>query len=252
MPSGGPREAALTADYNAQMIEHIARYPHIRDRAIFVGDPGDIIPGTFGPDLPPIRDWTQQHYDFAGYITGFGPGRLADRQTLGYHPGEQICIVTVGGSGIGAHLLRRVIAAFPQAKQQVPGLRMIVVTGPRIDPATLPAHDGLEIRPYVHDLYLHLAACDLAIIQGGLTTAMELTATRRPFLYFPLAHHFEQNYHVRHRLDRYHAGRHMDYHTTTPADIADAIATEIGRHVDYRPVTTHGATRAAALLASLL
>ena len=25
-----------------------------------------------------------------------------------------------------------------------------------------------------------------AIVQGGLTTAMELTANRRPFLYFPL------------------------------------------------------------------
>ena len=35
---------------------------------------------------------------------------------------------------------------------------MIVVTGPRIDPASLPSHDGLEIRTYVHDLYRHLAA----------------------------------------------------------------------------------------------
>jgi UDP-N-acetylglucosamine:LPS N-acetylglucosamine transferase len=59
---------------------------------------------------------------------------------------------------------------------------MIVVAGPRIDPASLPRHDGLEIRPYVHQLYRHLAACDLAIVQGGLTTAMELTASRRPFL----------------------------------------------------------------------
>ena len=32
---------------------------------------------------------------------------------LGYAPDEQVCIVTVGGSGVGAHLLRRVIAAFP-------------------------------------------------------------------------------------------------------------------------------------------
>ena len=252
MPDGGPREAFVTADYNAEMIEHIARYPRIRDRAIFVGDPDDIVPDTFGPDLPHIRDWTEQHYDFAGYITGFDPGRLADRHALGYRPGEQVCIVTVGGSGVGAHLLRRVIAAFPQAKQQVPGLRMIVVAGPRIDPATLPTHDGLEVRPYVHDLYRHLAACDLAVVQGGLTTAMELTASRRPFLYFPLAHHFEQNYHVRHRLNRYRAGRYMDYQTAGPADIAAAIAAEISREVDYRPVVADGAARAAALLASLL
>ena len=63
----------------------------------------------------------------------------------------------------------------------------------------------------MHDLYRHLAACDLAIVQGGLTTAMELTANRRPFLYFPLRHHFEQNFHVRHRLERYRAGRRMDF-----------------------------------------
>ena len=103
------------------------------------------------------------------------------------------------------------IAAFPEAKERVPALRMIVVAGPRIDPATLPAHDGLEVRAYVHQLYRHLAACDLAVVQGGLTTSMELTANRRPFLYFPLRHHFEQNFHVRHRLERYGAGRCMDF-----------------------------------------
>jgi predicted glycosyltransferase len=153
---------------------------------------------------------------------------------------------------VGGHLLGRVIAAFPEAKQRVPDLRMIVVTGPRIDPASLPAHDGLEIRPYVHELYRHLAACDLAVVQGGLTTTMELTAAGRPFLYFPLRHHFEQNLHVRHRLQRYHAGRCMDYQTASPADIATAIAIEIGRNVDYLPVATDGAARAAKLIAELL
>jgi pimeloyl-ACP methyl ester carboxylesterase/predicted glycosyltransferase len=252
MPGGGEREAFLTADYNAEMIEQIARFPRVRDRAIFVGDPGDIVPDAFGPGLPLIRDWTQRHYDFPGYITGFGPGQLADRQALGYRDDERVCLVTVGGSGVGGSLLRKVIAAYPQARDRVPGLRMIVVTGPRIDPASLPAHDGLEIRSYVHELYRHLAVCDLAVVQGGLSTTMELTASRRPFLYFPLRDHFEQNLHVRHRLERYRAGRCLDYDSTTPADIARAIATEIGRDVDYRPVATDGAARAAAMLASLL
>jgi pimeloyl-ACP methyl ester carboxylesterase/predicted glycosyltransferase len=252
MPDGGDREAFLTADYNAEMIEQIARFPRVRDRAIFVGDPADIVPGTFGPGLPPIRGWTEQHYDFAGYVTGFDPGQLADRGALGYREDERVCIVTVGGSGVGGDLLRRVMAAFPEAKERVPELRMVVVAGPRIDPASLPAHDGLEVRPYVHELYRHLAACDLAVVQGGLSTAMELTAARRPFLYFPLAHHFEQNIHVRHRLERYRAGRCMDYQAATPTGIAAAIASEIGRTVNYRPVASDGAARAASLLASLL
>jgi pimeloyl-ACP methyl ester carboxylesterase/predicted glycosyltransferase len=252
MPDGSPREAFVTADYNAEMIEHIARFPRVRDRAVFVGEPDDIVPHAFGPDLPLIRDWTERHYDFAGYVTGFDPGRLGDRAALGYRDDERVCIVTVGGSGVGGHLLRRVIAAFPEAKQRVPDLRMVVVAGPRIDPASLPQHDGLEIRAYVHDLYRHLAACDLAIVQGGLTTSMELTASRRPFLYFPLRHHFEQNFHVRHRLERYGAGRRMDFETDGPSEIAAAIAEEIGREVDYRPVDPGGARRAAKLIAELL
>ena len=222
MADGGEREAYLTADYNAEMIEHIARFPRVRDRAIFVGDPDDVVPDSFGPGLPSIRDWTEQHYDFAGYVTGFDPRELRDRAALGYGDSERVCIVTVGGSGVGAPLLRRVIAAFPQAKEQVPDLRMIIVAGPadrsggpvggrrpgwRLRwpgrPGGLAGRgglEGLEIRPYVPDLYRHLAVCDLAVVQGGLTTTMELTANRRPFLYFPLGHHFEQTIHVRHRL----------------------------------------------------
>jgi predicted glycosyltransferase len=160
--------------------------------------------------------------------------------------------LTVGGSGVGEDLLRRVIASFPEAKRLIPQLRMIVVAGPRIDPASLPTHQGLEVRAYVHDLYRHLAACDLAIVQGGLTTAMELPANRRPFIYFPLGHHFEQNFHVRHRLEGYRAGRRMDFEDSPPEAIAQAIAQEIGREVDYRPVAADGATRAAAMIAELL
>jgi pimeloyl-ACP methyl ester carboxylesterase/predicted glycosyltransferase len=256
MPDGGDHEAFLTGDYNEEMIEHIARFPRVRDRAVFVGSPEDIVPERFAPHLPEIREWTEEHYAFAGYVTGFDPAAFADRAALraelGYRTHELVCVVTVGGSGVGEHLLRRVIDAYPEAKRRVPALRMIVVAGPRIDPATLPSREGLEVRPFVHELYRHLAACDLAVVQGGLTTSMELTANRRPFLYFPLRHHFEQNFHVRHRLDRYGAGRRMDFDQETPETIAAAIAEEIGREVDYRPVESDGAARAAAFIAPLL
>jgi pimeloyl-ACP methyl ester carboxylesterase/predicted glycosyltransferase len=256
MEDGGDHEAFLTADYNAEMIEHIARFPRVRDRAVYVGNESDIVGEAFGPDLPFIRDWTREHYEFAGYVTGFDPADFADREALraelGYAPDEQVCIVTVGGSGVGGHLLGRVIEAFPEAKQRVPELRMVVVAGPRIDPASLPQADGLEVRRYVHELYRHLAACDLAVVQGGLTTTMELTANARPFLYFPLRHHFEQNFHVRHRLQQYGSGRCMDFDESTPEVIAEAIAAEIGRSVEYRPVESDGAARAAAHIAELL
>jgi len=256
MTDGGEHERYLTADYNAEMIEHIARHPRIRDRAIYVGNPEDIVPDDFGDGLPNIRAWTEEHYSFSGYTTGFDPDELRDvdaiRAELGYAPDEKVCIVTVGGSGVGEHLLRRVAASFELAKAKLPELRMILVAGPRIDPGSLPAAEGLEVRPYVHNLYRHLAACDLAVVQGGLTTSMELTVNRRPFLYFPLRHHFEQNFHVRHRLERYGAGRCMDFEGASPDVIAEAIVDEIGRSVTYEAVETDGAARAAALISEML
>jgi hypothetical protein len=124
MPGGGQHEADLTADYNAEKVEHIARFPRLRDPAIFAGNPDDIVPDSFGPGLPAIRTWTEDHHDFSGYVTDFDPAALGDRQELrerlGYHP-EQVCVVTVGGTGIGTALLRRVIDAFPLARRAVPG-----------------------------------------------------------------------------------------------------------------------------------
>jgi predicted glycosyltransferase len=163
-----------------------------------------------------------------------------------------VCLVTVGGSGVGGALLRRVAAAFPAAARRVPGLRMVAVAGPRIDPASVAAPDQVEARGYLPELHRHLAACDLAVVQGGLTTTMELVAARRPFVYVPLEHHFEQQIHVPQRLAQYRAGRRLAYADTDPDRLADAIATEIDRPVDYRPVETDGAARAAAMLAELL
>jgi predicted glycosyltransferase len=206
--------------------------------------------------MPAIREWTEQHFDFAGYVTGFDAAAFADREALrselGYRPDERVCIVTVGGSGVGGSLLRKVIAAYPLASKLVDGLRMIVIAGPNIDPASLAAPRGVDVRAYVPDLYRHLAACDVAVVQGGLTTTMELTATRRPFLYFPLARHFEQQRHVRHRLDRYRAGRCMDYATTTSEEIATELAAALVEHVDYRPVASDGAARAARSIAEVI
>jgi pimeloyl-ACP methyl ester carboxylesterase/predicted glycosyltransferase len=256
MPDGGAHEAALTADYNREMVDHVARHPEVRDRALFVGDVDDLVPDSLGPGLPTVRDWTTQHFDFVGYVTGFDPSGLGDRAALraelGYRDDEQLCLVTVGGTSVGRPLLERMVAAFPAAKDRVPALRMVVVAGPRIDPASLPTAAGLEIRPYVHQLYRHLAACDLAVVQGGLTTTMELTACRRPFVYVPLQHHFEQMYHVPHRLDRYRAGHRLDFADATAEVVADTIATRIGRDVDYREVEQDGAQRAARRLADML
>jgi predicted glycosyltransferase len=256
MPDKGERDVFLTADYNAEMIEHVEGHPGVRDRSIFVGGPEDCVDLTMGPGLPKIRGWTEKHFDFCGYITGFDPAELGPREALraefGYGADEQVCIVTVGGSGVGRPLLERVLAAWPMAKRKLPGLRMIAVAGPRIDPAELRAPDGVELRAFVPDLHRHLVACDLAIVQGGLTTCMELTAAGTPFIYVPLRNHFEQNFHVHHRLRRYGAGRRMDYGDCDPDSLAAAIAEELATPANFATVETGGARRAAEMVAELL
>ncbi|WP_435736102.1 alpha/beta fold hydrolase [Cellulosimicrobium sp. PMB13] len=259
MPDGGAREAALTADYNAEMVEQRARYGRVRDRSVFVGDPADVVDLPLGPGLPGIREWTEENFDFAGYVTGFVPPTVAEREELrhrlGYGPDDVLCVVTVGGSGVGSPLLRRVLDAVPSARRLVDGLHVLVVTGPRIDPASLPRRAGVTYRGYVPELYRHLAACDLAVVQGGLTTCMELAAAGTPFLYVPLRHHFEQNVHVRHRLERYGAGRCVEYgEASDPDALAAAMVAELSGGRDRRtlPVETDGAARAASLLAALL
>jgi pimeloyl-ACP methyl ester carboxylesterase/predicted glycosyltransferase len=255
MPSGGEHEAFLTTDYNTEMIEHIERNPGVRDRAVFVGNRDDIVPLSFGKDLPAMRDWVPKHFDFAGYIIGEHPstfGRREElRQGLGYRPDERVCIVTVGGSGVGGHLIRRILQSWPMVHAKLPELRMVVVAGPRIDPAALDVPAGVEVRAFVPDLDRHLAACDLAVVQGGLTTCMELTAAGTAFLYFPLKNHFEQNFHVAHRLDRYGAGRRMEFETSTPDMVADAMIAALSTRPKFRPVEADGAARAARMLADL-
>jgi pimeloyl-ACP methyl ester carboxylesterase/predicted glycosyltransferase len=251
MPEGGEREAYVAADHNAEMIEHIERFPSVRDRSIFVGEPEDIVAERFGPGLPLIRDWTERHFDFAGYIPGFDPRDLGDRAALGYGD-EPLCVISVGGSGVGAALLHRALEALPVARERIPELRALVVTGPRIDPASLPQMDGVEVVGYVHELYRHLAVCDVAVVQGGLTTTMELVAAGRPFVSLPLASHFEQQFHVRHRLERYGARTTLQFADASPERLGALIAELAGSQPSYLPVSGGGAGRAADLIAELI
>jgi pimeloyl-ACP methyl ester carboxylesterase/predicted glycosyltransferase len=257
MEEGDEREAALCADRNADDIERVARYPYLRDAAIFVGNREDVTEQPFGPGMPAIRDWTDRNFCYCGYCLPFDPRALADTERLrarhGYRSDEKIAIAAVGGTATGRHLLQRIAAAFPHMKREQPELRLILATGPRLSTDEFEPQPGLELRPYVHNLYEHLACCDLALVQGGLSTTMELVATRRPFLSFPLQRHFEQCVHVRQRLANYAADRSMDYAATLdPEQLARRALAAMHEPVRYRPVETDGAARAALRIARVL
>lgn len=256
MPGGGEREARLTADYNAEMIEHVEHNPGLRDVSIFIGDPQDVVPEPFGPGLPLIRDWTERHFQFSGYVLPFDPAQRSDvgelRRSLGYDPDRRLIVGTVGGSAVGIHLLRRMADAFRILRTRDPEVRMLLVCGPRIDPSEIEPVEGMEIAGYVHDLSRTLACCDLAVVQAGLSTTMELIAARRPFIHIPLRNHFEQNWHVAHRLRRHGAPPLTLYEEATPSILAAQMLERLDSRIDYQPVELGGATRAARMVASVL
>jgi len=251
-----PREVHLCTDRNADDIEHVARYPHIRDLALFVGNREDVTEQPFGDGLPGIRDWTDRNFRYCGYCLPFDPKAMADteelRRRLGYRQDEKVVVASVGGTAVGAQLLRRIAQSFPLMKRECPELRMVLVTGPRLATEGFAPQPGLEVRPYVHKLFEHLACCDLALVQGGLSTTMELVATRRPFLSFPLQRHFEQCVHVRQRLANYDADNSIDYPSLDPQTLAQRALQRMHEPVRYRPVETGGAAMAARRIAEVL
>ena len=254
--SEDPREQYLCADRNADDIEHVARYPWVRDRAIFIGNPEDLPDLPFGPGLPNIRDWTRRNYMFSGYALPFDPASLKDVEALrarhGYRMDEKLVVAAVGGTAVGRPLLNKIAASFAFMKRQEPSLRMILVAGPRLPTDGFPEQPGLEVRPYVHKLFEHLACSDLALVQGGLSTTMELVATRRPFLSFPLERHFEQCIHVRNRLHNYCADCSVRFREVSPSELAERALATMAAPVAYRAVETDGAARAAAQILEVM
>jgi UDP-N-acetylglucosamine:LPS N-acetylglucosamine transferase len=219
--------------------------------AVFFGEPEDVPDRPFGVFLPNRRRYAEKHVEFVGYPLGFDLETVRDRpalrRALGYGP-EPLVICTVGGTAVGRSLLELCGSAYPLVGQRLPGLRMVLVCGPRIDPATLDVPPGLERHGMVPGLYKHLSICNLAIVQGGGTTTLEVTALRRPFLFFPLEGQSEQEVTIASRLARHGAGVRMTQGRTTPSSLADAIVANVGREVTYAQIRADGARRAAEVI----
>ena len=228
--------------------------PTQEDLTLFIGELEDVADRTFGFLLPNRREYARRHYHFVGYAFGFDPADYADkakvRAALGYDE-RPLIVCSVGGTSVGADLLHLCSRAYSHIAERVEDVRMVLVCGPRIDPATMQVPPGVEVRGYVPRLYEHLAACDVAVVQGGGTTTLELTALRRPFIYFPLEGHFEQNVVVAERLARHRAGQRLLYSKTTPETLAEAVVGHLEREASWPAIPTDGARRAAELINEL-
>lgn len=226
-----------------------------RYHTLFVGEPDDVSDGRFGLFLPGRKEYTEAACRFLGYVVGFDPNDYRDRgevrRRLGYGE-EPFVLCSSGGTSIGAELLRLCCSAYPLLQERLGRLQMVVVCGPCISPAYIKASEGVAVKGFVPNLYEHFAACDIAVVQGGGSSTLELTALNRPFIFFPLEDHFEQQVYIPSRLARHRAGIRGSYSQTTATSLADMICDHIGKHVHYRAVPTDGARNAAECIGEML
>ena len=224
------------------------------DMALFVGEVEDVPDKNFGFRLPNRRDFAKAMYTFVGYIFPFDVSAYADKQEvrrkLGYGAGPLV-IVSIGGTAIGKELLELCGEAFTLVKEGIPDLRFVLVTGPRLSADSLKLPKDVEVKGFIPQLYEHFAACDLAIVQGGATSTLELTALRRPFLYFPIEGHCEQA-NVARILTKRGAGTRLSLSQTTPELLAKKIVESIGADVSYPNIPIDGAQKAAQSIVQLL
>jgi UDP-N-acetylglucosamine:LPS N-acetylglucosamine transferase len=255
MVTRNPIDAVVTYMTNRLWANALKVEPPLAIRSLFIGEAEDVPNRKFGFMLPNRRELARKRVEFVGYILSFNPEEYRNkergRELLGY--GEQPLIVcSIGGTSAGKDLLNLCAEAYPLIIEKLPSLRMILVCGPLLSPDSIKAPEGVEVRGYVPELFKHLAAADLCIVTGGGTITLELTALQRPFLYFPLQQHFEQQVEVAPRCERHRAGIKMDYARTTPEILANVVLANMDQNVDYASIPVDGAQKAALIITQLL
>ena len=215
---------------------------------LFVGEPEDVPDRRFGFLTPRRRDIARRYYRFVGHILRFDPSDYTDRaalkKKLGYGDGPLVICAT-GGTGAGRELLELCGKAWLLVRKEVPEVRFVFVCGELygLDPPELP--EGADRHTYIPDIYEHFAASDLTVIVGGGTSSIELTALKRPFLFFPLENQFDQQHYVADRIERHGAGIKMSYRDTTPETLARAIIENMGQEVKVPDFPADGARKIA-------
>ena len=250
-----PMDKLVTYAANRSWAKALEAESPLIDKTLFIGVLEDVLDKPFGFGLPNRREVAAKSVDFVGYVLPFEPGDFQDkmdiRKTLGYGD-EPLIVCSIGGTSVGKSLLELCVKTYPLLKRTLGALRMVLVCGPLLKPDTIHTPAEVEVRGYVPELYKHFAAADLCIISGGGTTTLELTALKRPFLYFPIKQHFEQEVYIPDRCQRLRAGVKMNFSATTPELLAEAALTNLGKHADFASIQTNGANKAAFLIDQIL
>ena len=233
-------------------IDHVAAYltnriwlkflrsePSFADESFFVGELEDVPDKSFGLMLPNRRKIAEKTLTFVGYIVPEDIEKYKDklkaRQMLGYGD-EPLIVCSIGGTSAGKELFDLCVKAYPLIRSR----------------KAIKAPQGIDVLGYVPNLYRHMGAADLCIVSGGGTITLELTALEKPFLYFPLEQHFEQEVSVAGRCQRHRAGVKMVCSTTTPELLAETVFSNFDKIVDYAKIPIDGSKEIAKRISEFI
>jgi len=232
---------------NKLWLKFLRSEPPLADKSFFIGEFEDVPDRSFGFMLPNRRKIAEKRVDFVGYVVPEDIERYKDksmaRKLLGYKD-EPLVVCSIGGTTAGKSLFDLCIRAYPLVRSRIPNIRVILVSGPRLSTELIKAPEGIDVLGYVPNLYRHMGAADLCIVSGGGTITLELTALEKPFLYFPLEQHFEQEVSVSSRCQRHKAGVKMVCSKTTPELLAETVFSNIDKEVDYAKIPINGSKEA--------
>ncbi len=254
--SNNPLARLIAYKMNYEWVKRNRKVPPKVMTGIFIGEMEDIPDRSFGFLLPNRRESIKNRDgNFVGYIVQFNPEdyrnnqEIRDKLDLGSEP---LIVCSVGGTSIGLPLLELCCRAFPLIKEEIPSAKMLLAPGPRISRGHFNATEGITVKDHLSNLYEYFAACDLAIVHAGGSTTLELVALGKPFIYFPVEGHFEQQVHVAARLERLHAGVKMQFSQTTPAMLAEKVVSQIGSRVNYPAIPLDGAKNTVKVLRQII
>jgi len=254
-----PKEIEMVKRINEKWLHRIVlqfpeEIPSDLITRFFVGEIDDIEERETLKGLIDFKEAVRDHITFLGNIIRFDPEDYKDshqiRENLGYLS-SPLVVCSVGGSNIGVSMFNLCIEAYKILIEKVPSLQMVLVCGPRIDPESLDLPAGVEAYGYVSNLVELFAACDLAIIQLGLSSAMELIALEKPFIYFPIPQHFEQ-YQLAKRFNRRNIGLELSVASATAEELVNMILINLSKEVSYPDTNFNGAKKAALAIKKLI
>jgi len=191
------------------------------DLYLYVGDAEEIPDENLGFLLPGRRKWAQKHCRFVKPIVGFDPdaieGKCALRKKLNLPEDNKLFLATIGPEGKYEHRIAIIEQVFENLKSDFPDAYFMIIC------SEAGTKKWIHYHQFLDNLYQYFAASDFVITQSGYGKVTELSALGVGFIAIPLDYHFEQEYVMGHRLDRYGIGKLVTMRDHNPQDIAKIV-----------------------------